>query len=192
MDLRADGNASSRFRMENVLFLSGYLFPARTGEPRECAWVPTKGASARGTPRERSVSRDRAGPAVRTNPEINVIVYHRGNVIPDREDKWRRNTIRCTAVGRPAEDEEPSRSLVFTYRATTEETLVGRWDRPAYVRRDRDGTTEDERSETYDTSLRSPVVYDRRRTDSDFSSRNRAGTDTRALRPARFLSRKPI
>lgn len=48
----------------------------------------------------------------RTNPKINVIVYHRGNVIPDREDKWRQNTIRCTAVGR-------SRWGVFSFHVFT-------------------------------------------------------------------------
>lgn len=62
----------------------------------ECAWLATKGVSTK-DPR---VGEKGPRPEPRTNPEINVIVYHRGNVIPDREDKWLRNTIRCTAVGR--------------------------------------------------------------------------------------------
>lgn len=96
------------------------------------------------------------GPS-RTNPEINVIVYHRGNVIPDREDKWQRNMIRCTAVGRPRRWGAFS-FLVFTYRS--EGRSLGRC--PSFSREVREGTTalEDERSEMY-TSLRSSVVYDR-------------------------------
>lgn len=58
-----------------------------------------------------SPGKERKDHGARTNPEINVIVYHRGNVIPDREDKWQRNTIRRTAVGRSRpRDEEPFRS----------------------------------------------------------------------------------
>jgi len=60
--------------------------------------------------------RERTHGPSRTNPEINVIVYHCGNVIPDREDKWQRNMIRCTAVGRPRRWGAFS-FLVFTYRS---------------------------------------------------------------------------
>lgn len=55
-----------------------------------------------------------------TNPEINVIVYHRGNVIPDREDKWRQNTIRCTAVGRPSEMRSRAPRSTYLHTATNE------------------------------------------------------------------------